>query len=78
MPKLDLRVEAPLSNTLGTNVPGRYIYWDNYYHGLYTNRHFSMGDWVGRDRRIGHPGVEPLLADTEKLYPIQLSSVESR
>jgi membrane-associated phospholipid phosphatase len=47
--KLDLRVEAPLSNTVGTNVPGRYIYWDNYYHDLYTNRHFLMGDWVGRD-----------------------------
>jgi membrane-associated phospholipid phosphatase len=49
IPKLDLRVEAPLSNTVGTNVPGRYIYWDNRYHDLYTNRHFLMGDWVGRD-----------------------------
>jgi len=25
------------------------IYWDNYYHDLYTNRHFLMGDWVGRE-----------------------------
>lgn len=49
MEKLDLRVEAPLTNTVGTNVPGRYIYWDNYYHDLYTNRQFLMGDWVGRD-----------------------------
>ena len=49
IPKLDLRVEAPLSNTVGTDVPGRYIYWDNYYHDLYTNRNFLMGDWVGRD-----------------------------
>lgn len=47
--KLDLRVEAPLTNTVGTDVPGRYIYWDNYYHDLYTNRGFLMGDWVGRD-----------------------------
>ncbi len=47
--RLDFRVEAPLSNTVGTNVPGRYIYWDNYYHDLYTNRHFLMGNWVGRD-----------------------------
>src|SRR5579859_400816 len=47
--RLDLRVEAPLTNTVGTNVPGRYIYWDNYYHDLYTNRHVLMGDWVGRD-----------------------------
>jgi membrane-associated phospholipid phosphatase len=49
IPKLDFRVEAPLTNTVGTDVPGRYIYWDNYYHDLYTNRHFLMGDWVGRD-----------------------------
>lgn len=47
--KLDLRVEAPLTNTVGTDVPGRYIYWDNYYHDLYTNRRFLMGDWAGRD-----------------------------
>lgn len=47
--RLDLRVEAPLTNTVGTDVPGRYIYWDNYYHDLYTNRHVLMGEWVGRD-----------------------------
>ena len=49
IPKLDLRVEAPLTDTVSTDVPGRYIYWDNYYHDLYTNRQFLMGDWVGRD-----------------------------
>ena len=49
IPKLDLRVEAPLTNTVAGDVPGRYVYWDNYYHDLYTNRHFLMGDWVGRD-----------------------------
>lgn len=47
--RLDLRVEAPLTNTVSTDVPGRYIYWDNYYHDLYTNRHVLMGNWVGRD-----------------------------
>src|SRR5690348_540997 len=47
--KLDLRVEAPLTNTVATDVPGRYIYWDNYYHDLYTNRRFLMGNWAGRD-----------------------------
>jgi hypothetical protein len=47
--KLDLRVEAPLSDTVSTNGAGRYIYWDDYYHDLYTNRNFLMGDWVGRD-----------------------------
>ena len=49
IPKLDLRVEAPLTDTVSTNGAGRYIYWDNYYRDLYTNRHFLMGDWVGRD-----------------------------
>jgi Capsule assembly protein Wzi/PAP2 superfamily len=47
--KLDLRVEAPLTDTVSTNGAGRYIYWDDYYHDLYTNRNFLMGDWVGRD-----------------------------
>ena len=47
--KLDLRVEAPLTNTIWTNGPGRYIYWDNYYNDLYTNRKTLMGNWVGRD-----------------------------
>jgi len=47
--KLDLRVEAPLTDTVGTDVAGRYIYWDNYYHDLYTNQQVLMGDWVGRD-----------------------------
>lgn len=42
-------MEAPLSNTVGTDVPGRYIYYGNYYHDLYTNRNFLMSDWVGRD-----------------------------
>lgn len=46
---MDLRVEAPLTDTVSTDVAGRYIYWDNYYHDLYTNRQFLMGDWVGRD-----------------------------
>ena len=47
--KLDLRVEAPLTNTVSTNGAGRYIYWDGFYHDLYTNRGNLMGNWVGRD-----------------------------
>ena len=47
--KLDLRIEAPLTDTVWTNGPGRYIYWDNYYNDLYTNRKMLMGNWVGRD-----------------------------
>ncbi len=47
--KLDLRVEAPLTNSVSKNAPGRYIYWDGFYHDLYTNRGVLMGNWVGRD-----------------------------
>jgi len=47
--KLDLRVEAPLTNTVSPPNGGRYIYWDSFYHDLYTNRGFLMGNWVGRD-----------------------------
>jgi capsule assembly protein Wzi/PAP2 superfamily protein len=47
--KLDLRVEAPLTNTVAPKTPGQYIYWDHFYHDLYTNRGVLMGNWVGRD-----------------------------
>jgi hypothetical protein len=40
---------APLTDTVGTDGAGRYIYWDNYYRDLYTNRKVLMGNWVGRD-----------------------------
>ena len=49
LPKLDLRVEAPLTNTPAQKSPGQYIYWDHLYHDLYTNRGNLMGNWVGRD-----------------------------
>ena len=47
--KLDLRVEAPLTNTVSKPSSGQYIYWDGFYHDLYTNRGVLMGNWVGRD-----------------------------
>jgi hypothetical protein len=47
--KLDLRVEAPLTNTVALKTAGQYIYWDGFYHDLYTNRGYLMGNWVGRD-----------------------------
>jgi hypothetical protein len=47
--KLDLRVEAPLSDSVATNGPGRFLYWDTFYHDLYTNRGYLMGNWIGRD-----------------------------
>jgi hypothetical protein len=47
--KLDLRVEAPLTNIVALKIPGQYIYWDAFYRELYTNRGYLMGNWVGRD-----------------------------
>ena len=47
--KLDLRVEAPLTNVVARKSPGQFIYWDHFYHDLYTNRGVLMGNWVGRD-----------------------------
>jgi len=47
--KLDLRVEAPLTNVVALKSPGQYIYWDHFYHDLYANRGFLMGNWVGLD-----------------------------
>ena len=47
--KLDLRVEAPLTDTVSTNGPGHFFYWDGFYHDLYTNRGNLMGNWIGRD-----------------------------
>jgi hypothetical protein len=38
---------------VGTDVAGRYIYWDNYYHDLYTNRHVLMVIGWRVDRESG-------------------------
>jgi hypothetical protein len=47
--KLDLRVEAvytdaPTSRSNG----GQYIYYDGFYHDLYTNKNNLIGSWIGR------------------------------
>jgi hypothetical protein len=49
-PKLDLRVEAvdtdpPTPRSTG----GKYIYWDGFYHDLYTNKKNIIGSWIGRE-----------------------------
>lgn len=49
MAKLDLRVEAPLTDPVSQRVQGRFIYWDDFYHDLYTNRGVLMGNAIGRD-----------------------------
>jgi hypothetical protein len=49
VPKLDLRVEGvytdlPTSRSNG----GKFIYWDGFYHDLYTNKNNIIGSWIGR------------------------------
>lgn len=49
-PKLDLRVEA-----VYTDIPasqsnrGQFIYFDTFYHNLYTNKKNIIGSWIGRE-----------------------------
>jgi hypothetical protein len=50
LPKLDLRLEAvytdiPTSRSNG----GHFIYFDNFYRDLYTNKNNLIGDWIGRE-----------------------------
>jgi hypothetical protein len=48
--KLDLRVEAVYTDTPGANTHnGQYIYFDTFYHDLYTNNGNIIGSWIGRD-----------------------------
>jgi hypothetical protein len=45
--KMDFRVEA-----VDTDLPhvgqGITVYWENFYHDLYTNKNNIIGDWIGR------------------------------
>ena len=47
IPKLDFRAEAVNSDTYLTN-PGEYLYFDGFYHDLYTNHGNLIGSWIGR------------------------------
>lgn len=46
---LDLRVEAAYTDVPALHVPGQYIYYDSFYHDLYSNKGHLLGNWVGRD-----------------------------
>lgn len=50
VPKLDLRAEAVYTDTPGRNpvLAGQYIYWELFYHDLYTNKKNLIGSWIGR------------------------------
>ena len=53
---LDLRFEAVSTETVTRNqtaIPpnqgGRYVYWEQFYHDLYTNQGNIIGSWIGRE-----------------------------
>ena len=50
VPKLDLRVEAVYTDTPASiSHRGQYIYFDTFYHDLYTNKKNIIGSWIGRE-----------------------------
>jgi len=52
IPKLDFRVEAVYTDT-PTSSPsgqgGHFVYYDGFYHDLYTNKNNLIGSWIGRE-----------------------------
>lgn len=50
LPKVDFRVESAYTNPpTARSQFGQYIYYNNFYHDLYTNKGNLIGDWVGRE-----------------------------
>ncbi len=48
--KLDLRIEAVYTDPpTPRSVAGEYIYWNDFYHDLYTSDKNLIGDWIGRE-----------------------------
>src|SRR5271156_4737073 len=47
--KLDLRVESTNTNSVSSSRNGHYIYYDSFYHDLYTNKNNIIGSWIGRE-----------------------------
>ncbi len=47
--KLDLRVESTNTNSVSSSRHGNYIYYDSFYHDLYTNKNNLIGSWIGRE-----------------------------
>lgn len=49
---LDFRFEAVSTETPARNpssIGGRYVYWELFYHDLYTNEGNIIGSWIGRE-----------------------------
>jgi membrane-associated phospholipid phosphatase len=50
VPKLELRVEAVYTDTpTSRSHRGQFIYFDAFYHDLYTNKRNLIGSWIGRE-----------------------------
>jgi len=49
LPKLDLRIEGVYTNTPSSSYGGKFIYIDNFYHDLSTNKRNIIGSWIGRE-----------------------------
>jgi hypothetical protein len=49
LPKLDLHIEGVDTNTPSSSIVGQYVYYDNYYHDLSTNKGNIIGSWIGRE-----------------------------
>jgi Capsule assembly protein Wzi len=47
--KLDLRVESTNTNSVSSSRNGQFIYYDSFYHDLYTNKGNLIGSWIGRE-----------------------------
>jgi hypothetical protein len=47
--KLDLRIEGVYTDTISSSVGGHFIYYDSFYHDLYTDKKNLIGDWIGRE-----------------------------
>ncbi len=59
--RLDVRVEAastaPAAVDKGTNVFGRFMYWEGIERQGYTNQGQIFGDWIGREAKGGQAWV---------------------
>jgi membrane-associated phospholipid phosphatase len=49
LPKLDLRIEGVNTNTPSSSRNGHFVYFDDFYHDLSTNKNNIIGSWIGRE-----------------------------
>ena len=49
LPRFDLRAEAVYTDAPHGEPGGHYVYFDGFYHDLYTNKGNIIGSWLGRE-----------------------------